>query len=66
MLYVCENQALLKAVKRWVEVKKMFGDGGGKNYVNSQFSNQNRQDAFSRVSRGREKKSERASDWPMP
>jgi len=50
MLYVCEKQALLKAVKRLAEVKKTFGDGGGKNYANSQFSDQNRQDAFSMVS----------------
>jgi len=33
-----------------LEAKETFGDGGGRNYDNSQFSNQNRQDAISRVS----------------
>jgi len=32
------------------EAKETFGVGGGRNYDNSQFSNQNRQDAISRVS----------------
>ena len=30
--------------------KEMIGDGGGRNYANTQFSDQNRQDAISRVS----------------
>jgi len=30
--------------------KEMIGDGGGRKYANSQFLNQNRQDAMSRVS----------------
>ena len=30
--------------------KEMIGDGGGRNYTNSQFSDQHRQDAISRVS----------------
>ena len=30
--------------------KETVGDGGGRNYANSQFSDQNRQDAISRVS----------------
>ena len=33
-----------------MEAKKVFGDGGGTNYANNQFSNQNRQDGISRVS----------------
>ena len=32
------------------EAKETIGDGGGRKYDNSQFSNQNRQDAISRVS----------------
>ena len=31
-------------------VKETIGDGGGRKYANSQFSDQNRQDAISRVS----------------
>ena len=31
-------------------VKETIGDGGGRKYDNSQFSDQNRQDAISRVS----------------
>jgi len=31
-------------------VKETVGDGGGRKYTNSQFSDQNRQDAISRVS----------------
>jgi len=30
--------------------KETIGDGGGRKYANSQFSDQNRQDAISRVS----------------
>ena len=30
--------------------KETIGDGGGREYANSQFSDQNRQDAISRVS----------------
>jgi len=33
-----------------MEVKQTIGDGCGKKYTNSQFSDQNRQDAISRVS----------------
>jgi len=33
-----------------MEAKEMIGDGGGRKYANSQFSDQNRQDAISRVS----------------
>ena len=31
-------------------VKETIGDSGGRKYVNRQFSNQNKQDAISRVS----------------
>jgi len=33
-----------------MEAKETIGDGGGRKYANSQFSDQNRQDAISRVS----------------
>ena len=33
-----------------MEANETFGDGDGRNYDNSQFSDQNRQDAISRVS----------------
>ena len=33
-----------------MEAKETIGDGGGRKYTNSQFSNQNRQDAISRLS----------------
>ena len=33
-----------------MEVKETIGDGGGRKYANSQFLNQNRKDAISRVS----------------
>jgi len=32
-----------------MEVKETIGNGGGRKYANSQFFNQNRQDAISRV-----------------
>ena len=32
-----------------MEAKETIGKGGGRKYANSQFSNQNRQDAISRV-----------------
>jgi len=36
--------------KNIMAVKKMIVDGGGRQHANSQFSDQNRQDAISRVS----------------
>jgi len=36
--------------KKPMEAKETIGDGGGRKYANSQFSDQNRQDAISRVS----------------
>ena len=36
--------------KNSMEAGEMFGDSGGRNYANSQFSNQTRQDAISRMS----------------
>jgi len=36
--------------KNPMEAKETIGDGGGRKYTNSQFSNQNRQDTISRVS----------------
>jgi len=36
--------------KNSMAAKETIGDGGGRKYANSQFSDQNRQDAFSRVS----------------
>ena len=36
--------------KNPMAVKDTIGDGGGRKYSNSQFSDQNRQDAISRVS----------------
>ena len=36
--------------KNSMEVKETFGDCGGRSYAYSQFSDQNRQDAISRVS----------------
>jgi len=33
-----------------MEVQETIADGGGRKYANSQFSDQNRQDAISRVS----------------
>jgi len=33
-----------------MEAKEIIEDGGGRKYANSQFSDQNRQDAISRVS----------------
>jgi len=35
----------------FMEAKESFGDDCGKNYANSQFSNQNRQDAIYAISR---------------
>ena len=40
----------LSAKKNPIEAKETTGDGGGRKYVNSQFSDQNRQDAISKVS----------------
>jgi len=37
-------------MKNLMEVKKTFGDGGGRYYAHSQFYDQNRQDAIRRVS----------------
>jgi len=36
--------------KNSMAAKETIGDGGGRKYANSQFSDQNRQDAISRVS----------------
>ena len=36
--------------KNSMAAKEMIGDGGDRKYANSQFSDQNRQDAISRVS----------------
>jgi len=36
--------------KNPIAAKETIGDGGGRKYANSQFSDQNRQDAISRVS----------------
>jgi len=41
---VCERQ------KNPMAAKETIGDGGGRKYANSQFSDQDRQDAISRVS----------------
>jgi len=35
---------------RKIQARETIGDGVGRKYTNSQFSNQNRQDAISRVS----------------
>ena len=40
----------LSAKKNPIEAKETIGDGGGRNYDNSRFSNQHRQDAISKVS----------------
>jgi len=36
--------------KKFMAAKDTIGDGGGRKYTNSQFSDQNRQDTISRVS----------------
>jgi len=40
----------LSEKKNSMKLKETFGAGSGRNYSNSQFFNQNRQDAISRVS----------------
>jgi len=40
----------LSDTKTTIEAKETIRDGGGRKYANSQFSNQNRQDAINRVS----------------
>ena len=45
---ICAREVFEKQQKS-MEGKETIRDGGGRNYANSQFSNQNRQDAISRA-----------------